>query len=71
VRPFKVEDLEAMPEGAIVRYRCGMDGAVWYEPVRQVLEGVQLSSVGPGEAHYCPFCDDPAWPSGYLVVMKS
>jgi hypothetical protein len=65
------EDLKTAPKGALVKYECQMDGAVWYEPVRQVLEGVQLASIGPDEAHYCPFCDDPAWPSSYLIVTET
>jgi hypothetical protein len=71
MRTLTVEDLQAVPKGALIRYRCQMDDAVWYESVEQVLQGVSLSSVGPNEAHYCPFCDDLAWPSGYLVVTVS
>ncbi len=60
------EDLKTVPKGAIIKYQCQMDNAVWYEPVEQVLTGVPLFPKDPSEAQYCPYCDEPAWPVGFF-----
>ena len=61
-----VNDLKAVPEGALIEYRCDEDDIVWYEPVAQVLEGAPLRPKDPCGPHWCPYCDGPVWPSGYL-----
>jgi len=70
MRYLAVEDLRAAPKGSLVKYECQMDGAVWYEPLEQVLAGAPLEPSNPSESHWCPYCDDPVLPTSYLVVRE-
>ena len=70
MKTLTVEDLEAVPKAALIKYQCQMDDAIWYEPLEQVLKGAPLHPENPSEPHWCPYCDDPVWPVGYLVVTK-
>ena len=62
--------LKEMPENALIEYRCNEDGTVWYEPLKQVLEGAPLHPQDPSASHWCPYCDGHVWPVGYLVATE-
>ena len=70
MRTLTIEDLQAVPKGALVKYQCRMDDVVWYEPLEQVLAGSPLEPEDPSESHWCPYCDDPVSPTGYLIFEK-
>jgi hypothetical protein len=70
VRNLAVEDLRRMPKNSLVKYQCRTDDVVWYEPLEQVLAGAPLEPEEPSEAHWCPYCDDPVWPIGFLVLTE-
>jgi|SRR5215208_1024675 len=69
-RILTVEDLKAVPEGALIQYRCDEDDTIWYEPLEQVLRGAPLHFKNPSGSHWCPYCDGHVWPMGYLVVAR-
>lgn len=67
MKTLRAEDLKAMPKDTLIKYQCSEDEVVWYEPLEQVLRGAPLNPEDPSASHWCPYCDGPTWPSGYLV----